>query len=480
MMSLSALPDDILLEITKWVATDDYIPRYETVHYPYIPFSARRRTKFLGSLALCSRRLNQIASPILYKTFVQTRERALPAFLRLLCSRPERGAYVTKFVVSAYNAAEERFYRRDILDFPRLDLVTFGVELELLDYFQLKRPGWITNLEDGDWKAVVALLLLLLPALKEVDIVPYNRTSNLGYIDTALEYAALQQRSSRAQHSLKNLTNVSMAYWDTGIGTGMGKSFDALLPFCALSSVRKAQIHRCSENFFFPPSKRYPNIQDLQISNSNFGSEAISNILQCFPSLKNLYYEHGGVSFGCPNLLPEYLGEASSHLHETLEELTVLGENSFGWAEKRAIGSLTRFKKLKKIVTNYDILLKTDPERDGEQPKLINILPSSLEILAIGQCTLDILLQVRDLLDQKPSSTLSFPKPNKIVIGLVSPDYSADPAKQLSAEQLQAMKEEGKELIADAKAMEVDICFFHPNFRMGGNDLDHDKYPFWR
>jgi hypothetical protein len=27
MMSLSALPDDILLEITKWVATDDYIPK---------------------------------------------------------------------------------------------------------------------------------------------------------------------------------------------------------------------------------------------------------------------------------------------------------------------------------------------------------------------------------------------------------------------------------------------------------------------
>ena len=139
-MSLSALPDDILLEITKWVATDDYIPTYETVDYPYIPFSARRRTKFLGSLALCSRRLNRMASPILYKTFVQTRERALPAFLRLLSSRPERGAYVTKFVVSAYNAAEERFYRRDMLDFPRLDLVTLGVELELLDYFQLKRP----------------------------------------------------------------------------------------------------------------------------------------------------------------------------------------------------------------------------------------------------------------------------------------------------------------------------------------------------
>jgi hypothetical protein len=62
----------------------------------------------------------------------------------------------------------------------------------------------------------------------------------------------------------------------------------------------------------------------------------------------------------------------------------------------------------------------------------------------------------------------------------VSPDYSADPAKQLSAEQLQAMKEEWKELIAGAKAMEVEICIFHPNFRMGGSDLDHAKYPFWR
>ncbi len=121
-MSLSTLPENLILEITKWVATDDYIPENESWHYSYFPFSAHRRTKFLGSLALCSHRLNRIASPILYKIFVQTREQALPTFLRLLCSRPERGAYVTKFIASAYNAEEERITNMDMLDFSRQEL----------------------------------------------------------------------------------------------------------------------------------------------------------------------------------------------------------------------------------------------------------------------------------------------------------------------------------------------------------------------
>jgi hypothetical protein len=298
-------------------------------------------------------------------------------------------------------------------------------------------------------------------------------------VETALEHAALQQRNSRSQHSLKNLTSVSMTYWDTE----MGMSIDALLPFCALSSVHKARIHRCSEEFF-SPSQRYPNIQDLQISYSNIGSEALINILQCFPSLKNLYYEDVGVSVGYEFFSPQDLGRAISHLHKTLEGLIVLGSgnNVFGEEEERKIGSLAGFKKLKTIVMNHHFLLIPGSEIDGEKPKLINILPSSLGLLAMADCTLDILPQVRDLLDQKPSSTQSFPKPNKIVIGLASEDdpLATPNDSSVSAEQLEAMKDEGQELIADVKAMGVEIGIFHPNFRMGESDWDHKRYPLWR
>jgi hypothetical protein len=87
--------------------------------------------------------------------------------------------------------------------------------------------------------------------------------------------------------------------------------------------------------------------------------------------------------------------------------------------------------------------------------------------------------QVRDLLDQKPSSTNSFPKPNKIVIGLASQDDSLDDSS-VSAEELEAIKEEGKELTADFKAMGVEINIFHPSFRMRGSDWDHKRHPLWR
>lgn len=79
----------------------------------------------------------------------------------------------------------------DMLDFSRVDLDTLGVEPEVLDYFQLKQPGWITDLEHGNWHAVVALILLLLPALEAVDILSSHLISESDYIETALEYAAL-------------------------------------------------------------------------------------------------------------------------------------------------------------------------------------------------------------------------------------------------------------------------------------------------
>jgi hypothetical protein len=239
----------------------------------------------------------------------------------------------------------------------------------------------------------------------------------------------------------------------------------------------------CSEELFPPSSQRYPNIQDLQISYSNTGSDALINILRCFPYLKSLYYENGGASIGYDDFLPQRFGRAISHLHETLEELTVLDrENNLygdvlGLEEQGPIGSLAEFKKLKTIVTYYDLLLKPNPYQDGEKPKLINILPYSLEMLTMAQSTRDILPEVRDPLDRKSSSTQSSPNLKKIMIGFVSPGPGNS---SVLAEQLEAMKEEGKELAADGEAIGIEIRILDPNYWIGGIEGDYDRYPLWR
>jgi hypothetical protein len=81
-MSLNKLSDGLLLEIAGWAGTDAYYPSLTKT------ITAVRGTRFLGPLAVCSRRLNTIVSPLLYRTFTQTNTKALPAFLRLVLESP--------------------------------------------------------------------------------------------------------------------------------------------------------------------------------------------------------------------------------------------------------------------------------------------------------------------------------------------------------------------------------------------------------
>jgi hypothetical protein len=93
-MSLNKLSDDLLLEIAGWAGTNAYHPS------PTNTITAVRGTRFLGPLAVCSRRLNTIVSLLLYRTFTQTNTKALPAFLRLVLEMTQMGEEVKIFMAT--------------------------------------------------------------------------------------------------------------------------------------------------------------------------------------------------------------------------------------------------------------------------------------------------------------------------------------------------------------------------------------------
>jgi hypothetical protein len=83
-------------------------------------------------------------------------------------------------------------------------------------------------------------------------------------------------------------------------------SINTILPFCALPSVSTARIQQALDDYWFTPSPPPQfHTQDLQISNRNIGSSALVNLLCCFPSLRKLYYEKGGVPIGREENLPQ-------------------------------------------------------------------------------------------------------------------------------------------------------------------------------
>jgi hypothetical protein len=465
-MSLYKLSDDILLEIVEWVNTNGYIPDYSSV--------TERGTKFLASLVLCSRRLNSIATPVLYRTFVQTKYGALPAFLCTILEKPQLGALVKDIVVSEIDEEESM----EMGGFSRQEIERLGLRADVLDHFESEKSSWIDDLEAGKWQAVAALLILLLPGLEEIVIASYLGPDLVGngYINTALAYAAHKQLTPHSQHALRNLKTVSMAYYDTESGMSM----EAILPFCALPSVTAARIHMASDDEFTPSSQRYQT-KDLQINSSNIASGALINIIRCFPDLKKLFYENGGAIVGCEDFLPHYLGRAIEHLKGCLEELTVLDQGGYmgNDGEQEAIGSLAGFQKLRRVAMDYDCLLKADSqindenededEGDGDgKPRLVYVLPPSLEVLAVAKCEPDILDQIRELLEQQQHGERSnFPLLEKVIIGFVD-------KPNVSPERTSELRRVEEELVADGKEMGIEVVIVHPKFQIGGRNTDFE------
>jgi len=142
-----------------------------------------------------------------------------------------------------------------------------------------------------------------------------------------------------------------------------------------------------------PPSEKYQ-VQNLRIERSYISGNIIQTLLSCFTYLKQFYYEHGGVTVGMADFLPQYIGQGIAHLHDFLEELTILGTNCeeiYGDEPPRQLGSLAEFKKLRYIGIEAGILLGSDPEI----LQLTDILPVSLETLVIRDCWDDIYPQLR-------------------------------------------------------------------------------------
>jgi len=117
--------------------------------------------------------------------------------------------------------------------------------------------------------------------------------------------------------------------------------------------------------------------------------------------------------------------------------------------------SLAGFVKLKKIDTRYEYLLKKAFEDDKDelgaegQPRLADMLPRSVEQLAIWKCELDILVQLRDVLEERKMGLWGA---LSLEFGLVE---ELNSGKQ--PETTQELKRMEDALVADAKVMGVNI-----------------------
>jgi len=382
------LSDELILEVAKQI-------------------ERRYGNTSLAPLALCSRRLNNVVGPLLYRTFTQCLDKpaALPKMLRTVMQKPLLGAEIE--TISLTDTDYEWLDMSSFLSsFPSRKLQTVMRSLEV----SIVKSKWRTDVEQGVWDAAASLLLFFLPSLAEIEL-RCDEQDPFPYLDQIARHIACNQRiETPIGHflSLDKLRKVSFArrsdnnygFMDIGV----------ILPWCDIPSVHTIRAFRLEGMERIGPtpeawvssalSKKY-HVQSLRLDGSCVYSAALRTFLPSFSSLKQFYYHYGGADAMPADFLPQRIGEGLAQLHSSLEELVLLGTEcgEDGEEARGPLDSLAEFTKLRCIGTEADVLF--GPDLDTERQQLPNILPASLEILVIRRCEDDIYHDLRDLLSHR-------------------------------------------------------------------------------
>jgi hypothetical protein len=147
-----------------------------------------------------------------------------------------------------------------------------------------------------------------------------------------------------------------------------------------------------------PFPKQY-HVQNLRITNSSVDGMIMRTLLGRFVSLQKFYYHHGSAEL--TDFIFQAIGEGLAHLHDSLEELVLLGtlrDVLSGDLGREPVGSLAEFTKLRCIGTEAEVLFGPDNYVWWfVRPPLATILPASLEILVLRMCTDEIYHDLREL-----------------------------------------------------------------------------------
>ncbi|TGO57969.1 hypothetical protein BCON_0060g00430 [Botryotinia convoluta] len=224
----------------------------------------------LSALSLCSRQLHHYITPYMYSHFLHLGDTctSLPHFLHTILHNPHYALYTKTFTCNALLG-----YKTDISisNFSPSDLVLLKYRLQSIYTLEdgSRSPffgshiasQWYNFILQGNWDAIVGLILCLLPNLQSLNIINHASGCPYGYpyLETVLNRAAnLQNQRLRdpnrivqpQAYSFPHLQSLHLAKHDTIHYPRMGFEILRALPFLAIPSIREVDTHMLSDYHF--------------------------------------------------------------------------------------------------------------------------------------------------------------------------------------------------------------------------------------
>jgi hypothetical protein len=367
-MSFNALPDEILLEIFGWVRSD-----HNNDYNDYNVYLYKSETMVLCQLALCSRRLTSLSTPILYETFVCDEPRVTKQFLHRLLRMPALANHVKKFFV--LESFDRNMQQESILE--GLDLYRTAIEEVGLD--KTESEAWFKDVTAGDWDASAALLLTICPNLDEIYLSEWCECKWVKRILMHSESAKCRENVKKYLGKVRKVTVRDMTQ------IPQNAALADIICLLRLGRVESADFGRV---YFFDwiPQLPLPGICSLEHLRSlyfrltDMDSDILGKLLRCCPNLQDF-----GIQHFCD--FPRARAGLSK-VKRSLEQLRVKIEHHED-CSPAPFGSLVEFEALRVLKMDAVTLLGGTVDLDGDCEcesdgvQLVNILPASLESLQI-------------------------------------------------------------------------------------------------
>ncbi len=363
MASFTSLSNELILAIWDFVEVED-VYSFSTISkqvYFLVRKELREHCELMKRLSTIS---NVAAKPGIFgrtlkEVLVNPRAARYPSLLKISAWQEEWGIAAEHFRATVPKKTLKLFKQaaRDNIDVDQEDI----------------ERDWFAAIDKGNEEPLIALLLLILPNLREVHLCAFHETHHV-CIDTALDIIMNDKHSC----SLRKLRSVNLECMETGHNGSL--SFDSVETFAAIPSVTSIHGHTVDTYqedeedrlYCFDHRIRTTDIVSLTFVNCSIDPTTLAIFLSTTRNLRHFFYSSKErIDDETTNFEPFLIRTALlANARDTLISLIILA----GEQERCFMGSLKDFSCLESVQT--DLWLFGDPSRLAHSPPAV--LPSSI------------------------------------------------------------------------------------------------------
>jgi hypothetical protein len=430
-LTFEQLPDEMLLHIIKAFEID-------AQDISHLRDSIALRTA-LSKLALCSRKLNALATPALYGTLIQTRTTALPGFMKAMLEKPERQKYVKKIITSNLpeGLTNTKCLTNYSYDEQRPDPPGFRPDKSKMENIIAARGlavddrvlDWGDEIMDGSWEALLAVLLCIMCELEELtllNLVQFGSEEYGGYLRRPFEYSTSPSHfaypwledSPMPAPSLTKLHTVRLHTYSEPL------SLRGILPLVTMPSLSMLSLDGLTaldedygysvERMIQQLAKGAPNIKRLDLGDFMMDKKYLKDFLGCFKHVEHLTYGHGGGNW--QKFEMPLLKTALEPLQANLKSLDLSGPGFFLAGHGMDLTNvpidtriylLQDFPKLQHLTLDSHMIFGHDDnlvdldDVDASSLPLLTMLPPTVKSLEIKIADAAVILHVTALIERK-------------------------------------------------------------------------------